>query len=192
MPEPPADVREPSVDAEAQARRVIQNVVELLEDGGITMYALQRNHTSIAISLPNEPESSVQRYLEKFARSGNAFSDPRDHRTIIIVIEPAQNDSNRREELVQALKAEEGELRQRGIDSLLLFGSAAASGSQPHDVDLLARYRPGIRLSAFDIAGIQLYLEDRLGQRVDLSNEKTFPADWRSKVERSGIRIFGS
>jgi predicted nucleotidyltransferase len=180
------------VDAEPQARRTIEKVVALLEDRGVTKYTVQRNLLSIAISLPNEPEGSVQRYFEEFARTDVASRDPRDHHTIVIEIKSPGSERDRREDLVRALKAEENELRQRGISSLLLFGSAAAADSHPNDVDLLARYRSDIRLSAFDVAGIQLYLEDRLGRRVDLSNEKTFPAAWKSEVERSGIRIFDS
>jgi predicted nucleotidyltransferase len=180
------------VDAESQARQAIEKAVDLLENRGVTKYAVLRNVSSISISLPNEPESSVQRYFEEFSRTDAAFRDPRDHHTIIIEIKSPGSERNGREDLVRALKAEENELRQRGVASLLLFGSAAVAGSQPNDVDLLARYRPDIRLSAFDVAGIQLYLEDRLGRRVDLSNEKSFPAAWKSQVERSGIRIFDS
>jgi predicted nucleotidyltransferase len=110
---------------------------------------------------------------------------------------PAQGAASRdavkaRDALLQALRDEEPELRRRGIESLLLFGSAATLKSFPNDIDLLARFRPELRLSAFDIAEIQAYLEQTLGGRVDLSTEATFPSEFRKTAEQSGIRIFGS
>jgi predicted nucleotidyltransferase len=179
-------------------------VVEFLEGRGVTTYAVKRTPSSIVLSLPNEPESAVQRHLEglkgRLKQSGGndradtaedfVVRDPRDHHGIVIEIIGRHDTQDVRDTIVEKLKSEEAELRRRGIDALLLFGSATASPGYPNDVDLLARFRPGLRLSAFDIAEIQGYLEDVLGRRVDLSNEKTFPSAFRVVAERDGIRIF--
>ncbi|MEA2930304.1 MAG: uncharacterized protein QOG38_2732 [Hyphomicrobiales bacterium] len=162
---------------------------------------MQRSPSAIILSLPNEPEVAVQRHLEglkgrlqelvlKFP--DRVSRDPRDHHAIIIEVAASRDAVKARDDLLQALRDEEPELRRRGIESLLLFGSAATLKSFPNDIDLLARFRPELRLSAFDIAEIQAYLEQTLGWRVDLSTEATFPSEFRKTAEQSGIRIFGS
>jgi predicted nucleotidyltransferase len=176
-----------------------------LEERGITKYAVQRNPSSIVVTLPNESESNMQRHVEALSRllgeaaelSADAardviFRDPRDDRAIVIEVRGPASAGDGKDAVVRKLKAEENELRRRGVASLLLFGSASTSKPYPNDVDLLARFRSDVRLSAFDLAGIRLYLEDRLGRRVDLSSEKSFPAEWKQRVEQTGIRIFDS
>jgi predicted nucleotidyltransferase len=165
-----------------------------------------REPSSITLLLPNEPESSVERHFEGLRdrlqeiviRSdahpapGFVSRDPRDQHAIIVSITPAADERFARDELVRRLQNEEGELRSRGIESLVLFGSASTLKPNPHDIDLLASFRREARLSAFDLADIQLYLERRLGRRVDLVNEHVFPAASLEGAERTGIRIFGS
>lgn len=185
--------------------RVTEAIVDFLEDLGVSSYAMRRRPASITLSLPDEPESAVQRHLEGLRdrlqeivisspESPVDFvsRDPRDDHAIIIEIKPAGGDERAaREQLVEDLRSEEAELRRRGIESLILFGSAATLKPSPRDVDLLARFRSDARLSAFDLADIQLYLEQRLGRRVDVSDERTFPAAFLPGVEQTGIRIFG-
>lgn len=181
-------------------------IVDFLEDHGVTSYAVTREPSSITLLLPNEPESSVERHLKGLrdrlqeivirpredAPLDFVSLDPRDHHAIIISIMPAGEEHLARDLLLERLRNEEPELRRRGIESLILFGSASTLKPYPRDIDLLARFRHGTRLSAFDLADIQLYLERRLGRRVDLSDEKTFPANFLAAVEQMGIRIFGS
>lgn len=186
--------------------RVTEAIVDFLEDQGVTSYAVRREPSSVTLSLPDEPESAVERHLEglrdrlqEIAVTSRAVApvdfvsrDPRDHHTIIIDMTPAGNERSDRDSLVQRLRNEEAELRRRGIESLLLFGSASTLEPHPHDVDLLARFRRDARLSAFDLADIQLYLERRLARRVDLSDERKFPTGFLSSVKQTGIPIFGS
>ena len=186
--------------------RVTEAIVDFLEDNGVTSYAVTREPSSITLLLPNEPESSVERHFEGLrdrlqeivirsdadAPLDFVSRDPRDQHAIIVSITPAGEERSARDALVQRLQNEEGELRRRGIESLLLFGSSSTLESNPHDIDLLARFRSDARLSAFDLADIQLYLERRLGRRVDLVTEKTFPAAFLAGLDRTGIRIFGA
>lgn len=192
----------PARDADEENRSKITGaVVDFLEDHGVTTYAVKRSPSSIVLSLPNEPEVAVQRHLEGlkdrlqeivFTFPERVSRDPRDHHAIVIDVASAADPAKARDLLVRALRDEEPELRRRGVESLLLFGSAATLRSHPNDIDLLVRFRPGLRLSAFDLAEIQAYLEQRLGRRVDLSTETSFPADFRKTAEQSGIRIYGS
>ena len=182
-------------------------VVDFLEDHGVTTYAFKRSPSAIVISLPNEPEVSVQHHLEGlrsrlqemvFAAAPDhgtderVLRDPRDHHAIIIEIVSPRDGRTDRDAIVTTLRNAEPELRRRGIESLLLFGSAATLEPHPNDVDLLARFEPAVQLSAFDVAGMQIFLEQILGRRVDLSSERTFPTTFRDAAERSGIRIYGA
>ena len=181
-------------------------VVDFLEDHGVTTYAVTRSPSSIVLSLPNEPEIAVQHHLEGLKdrlqeivlepaaheRHDLILRDPRDHHAIIIEIQSPHDERSTRDAIVRRLKDEEPELRRRGIESLLFFGSAATLKPYPNDIDLLARFRADLQLSAFDIAEVQAYLEQKLGRRVDLSTEKTFPSEFKKIAEQTGIRIFGS
>jgi predicted nucleotidyltransferase len=181
---------------------ITEAVVDFLEGLGVTTYSFSRTPSAIVVSLPNEPDAAIARHAEGIKdrlKSGTPAGqveaigrDPRDRQAIIIAISPARDESQLRDEIMRVLKAEETELRRRGIESLRLFGSVAARKSHPNDVDLLARFRPGLRLSAFDIADTQAYLERRLGRRVDLSNEQTFPSAFKTTAESTGVPIFGT
>jgi len=189
---------------DANDRAITEAVVDFLERHGVSSYALTRNPSAIVLSLPNEPDVAVEGHIDGIrARlqdlSGRAARqaalvtrDPRDHHAIIIEFKSSRGKSNLRDEIVRVLKAEEPELRRRGIESLRLFGSVSTPKAHPADVDLLARFRSDLRLSAFDIADTQAYLEQRLGRRVDLSNEQTFPAAFKIAVEKTGVPIFGT
>lgn len=181
-------------------------IVDFLEARGVTSYAVRREPSSITLSLPDEPETAVEHHVEGLrnrlqavavksragAQSDLVSRDPRDQHAIIVSIYPIAGERPPRDLLVQRLQSEEDALRGRGIESLVLFGSAATRKAFPHDVDLLARFRHDARLSAFDLAEIQLYLEQRLGRRVDLSDERTISTEFRTAVDKTGIRIFGS
>jgi len=193
-------------DGENGRPRVTEAIVDFLEHQGVTSYAVTREPSSITLLLPNEPESSVERHLKGLRDRLQEIvirpvqdppldfvsRDPRDHHAIIVNIMPAGEELPARDSLVQRLRNEEGELRRRGIESLTLFGSASTLKPHPRDIDLVARFRRGSRLSAFDVADIQLYLEQRLGRRVDLSDEKLLPAEFLAGLNRTGITIFSS
>ena len=184
--------------------RVTEAIVDFLEDRGVRSYEVRREPSSITLSLPDEPESAVEDHLDGLRQrlqeiGSRAIApvyfvsrDSRDQHAIIIDMTPAADHGSARELLVQRLRNEEGELRRRGVESLTLFGSASTLKANPHDVDLLARFRRDARLSAFDLADIQLHLERRLGRRVDLSDDRRFPANFLAAIEQTGIRIFGS
>ncbi|MEA2664339.1 MAG: polymerase beta, Nucleotidyltransferase, partial [Candidatus Eremiobacteraeota bacterium] len=188
-----------------ERRRLIEAIVDFLEERGIEKYALARSRSAVSLSLPNAPEHLMERHVaelrdtlrERFAGQlsdvANAVArDMRDDRTIVVKMRPSPAEPSPTEAIVRILKGEENELRRRGVVSLLLFGSTASGKADANDVDLLARFRPDVRLSAFDVANLQRYLEERVDRRVDLSNEKSFPAAWAKQVKDTGISIFGS
>ncbi len=96
-----------------------------------------------------------------------------------------------REQVLARLREREAELRSAGVVRLSLFGSAARGDSRPDsDIDLMAAFDEERRISLLDVVGIQLGLQEWLGQPVDLVEEGTLkPRVWKS-VEPEAIRVF--
>lgn len=76
----------------------------------------------------------------------------------------------KRQDAVEALRRQAGELKALGATALSVFGSTArdqaAAGS---DLDLFIDYDRGSRFSLVDPVGIKQLLERRLGVPVDLT-----------------------
>ena len=63
------------------------------------------------------------------------------------------------------------ELQAEGLLHLRLFGSFARGEATPHsDIDLLADFAPGSRVSLLTLSGLRLRLSDLLNAEVDLSS----------------------
>jgi hypothetical protein len=94
----------------------------------------------------------------------------------------------RRDDVMRILRAHAAELVQRGVLSLLLFGSVARDEARPDsDVDLLVELD---RPSSFDrFMELKLYLEDLLQRRVDLVSARALRAALRPVVEREAVRV---
>ena len=59
--------------------------------------------------------------------------------------------------------------RENGIEFLGVFGSAARGEDRlDSDVDLLARFKSGVRIGFFEWARIEQRLSDKLGKKADL------------------------
>jgi predicted nucleotidyltransferase len=93
-----------------------------------------------------------------------------------------------REEILEILKAHAGELRQRGVTSLRLFGSVARGQASPEsDVDLLVDFQASPSYSEF--MKLRILLEDLLGAKVDLVTENGLRDRVRREVEEEAIRV---
>ena len=96
-----------------------------------------------------------------------------------------------RDEAIVRLKALEPELRDRGVGSLFLFGSTAGNGAGPaSDVDLFFDDNAAKPLSLFGVIGIQHFLRDTLGARVDLMTRDSLHPLLREQIEASAFAIF--
>ena len=94
-----------------------------------------------------------------------------------------------RDELLKTLRAHKPVLQERfGVTSLSLFGSFARDeGRDDSDVDVLVEYDgPATSKSFF---GVQFYLEDLLGRRIDLVTNKALRREFRPYVERDLINV---
>jgi predicted nucleotidyltransferase len=70
-------------------------------------------------------------------------------------------------DVIEKLRAGRGELTERGVRSISVFGSFARDEAGPEsDVDLLVEFdRP---VSLFEFSRVRFFLEELLGRRVDL------------------------
>ncbi|MES1198388.1 MAG: nucleotidyltransferase family protein [Pseudomonadota bacterium] len=96
-----------------------------------------------------------------------------------------------REEAIAKLKGLEPELRQQGVLSLFLFGSTAKDSAGPEsDVDLFFDDNMARPLSLFGVIGIQHFLQDTLGVRVDLMTRDCLHPLLRREIEAEAVHVF--
>ena len=94
-----------------------------------------------------------------------------------------------RDEVLETLRKRKRSLIERfGVVSLALFGSFARDeASTTSDLDLLVRFDGPATSRAY--FGVQFYIEDLLGRRVDLVTDKSLRAEMRPYVEREAIDV---
>jgi predicted nucleotidyltransferase len=75
-----------------------------------------------------------------------------------------------------------------GVTRLALFGSTARDTAEPDsDVDILVAFDgPATSARYF---GVQFYLEDLLGRRVDLVTENALRAELRPFIEKEAVHV---
>ena len=98
-------------------------------------------------------------------------------------------DGMNREEVLDILRTHKPTLAERfGVTELALFGSFARDeANDESDVDVLVRYDgPATSRSYF---GVQFYIEDLLGRRVDLVTHKALRSEFRPYVEREAVDV---
>ena len=94
-----------------------------------------------------------------------------------------------RTEVLDILRTHKPMLAERfGVTELALFGSFARDeATDGSDVDILVRYDgPATSRSYF---GVQFYIEDLLGRRVDLVTHKALRSEFRPYVEREAVNV---
>ncbi len=94
-----------------------------------------------------------------------------------------------RDELLGLLRQHKPILAQNfGVTGLALFGSFARGDAvDGSDVDILVRFDgPATSRSFF---GVQFYIEDLTGRRVDLVTEKALRPRFRPYVEREAVNV---
>lgn len=97
-----------------------------------------------------------------------------------------------RELVVRVLRQHEAEIRARGVTRLRMFGSMARGEAGPEsDVDLIADIDRSARLSLLDLVGLQHFLQDLLGRKVDVGTtvDKMRPR-MRRRFDADAIAVF--
>ena len=75
-----------------------------------------------------------------------------------------------------------------GVASLALFGSFARDqATDASDIDILVRFNGPATSRAY--FGVQFYIEDLLGRRVDLVTEKALRPEFRPHLEREALSV---
>ena len=94
--------------------------------------------------------------------------------------------------IIAKLREHESELKAAGIEHLFLHGSFARGTAvlEVSDVDVIAEFSPGRRLSLLDMVAIENRLADVLGVRVDLSPAKGLKEPVAAKASREAVLAF--
>lgn len=90
-----------------------------------------------------------------------------------------------------ALNSNTDAIKQMGATALYLFGSTARDEAGPDsDIDLFIDYDAGSRFNAFDLIGIKLFLEERLGASVDVTTRDSLHPRLRAGIEKTAVQVF--
>lgn len=99
-----------------------------------------------------------------------------------------------RETVVATLRAHEAELRERGVESVSLFGSVARGERYPQDVDLAVRLSEEFCNGGFDFIRQLDLLERRLrqliGHEVDVIEEPVDRQQFQEEIDRDRALVF--
>ena len=96
-----------------------------------------------------------------------------------------------RDEAIAALRAQESQLRKRGLTHVALFGSTARNEAGPgSDIDLLIDYDHSSEFSLFDLMDVVDHLKQVLGQPVEVALERKLRPRMRARVLRDAIPVF--
>jgi uncharacterized protein len=93
-----------------------------------------------------------------------------------------------REEVIAELRRLRPELERRGVGHVSLFGSLArGEDTDGSDIDIAVVLRPDAHVSGFDFVGIELFLDERLGRKVDLVEEPAQRPSLQAEIERDRV-----
>ncbi len=94
-----------------------------------------------------------------------------------------------RDEVLDSLRTHRHVLAERfGVSELFLFGSFARDqATDESDVDILVRF--DTRATSRSYFGMQFYIEDLLGRRVDLVTDKALRSEVRPYVQREAVDV---
>jgi len=94
--------------------------------------------------------------------------------------------------IIAKLREHESELKAAGIEHLFLHGSYARGTAirEVSDVDVIAEFAPGRRLSILDMVAIENRLADMLGVRVDLSPAIGLKEPVAAQASREAVLAF--
>jgi hypothetical protein len=95
------------------------------------------------------------------------------------------------DDIIQRIRAQESELRRRGIQHLAVFGSMARREARPDsDIDIAVDIQPGRPFSLIRMEDTRLLLEDTLGRPVDLGEVDSLRPHVRTAFQRDRVAVF--
>ncbi|MXP65951.1 hypothetical protein E0493_21625 [Roseomonas sp. M0104] len=94
-------------------------------------------------------------------------------------------------EMLARLRAQELILRQRGIESLWIVGSAPRGEARPgSSIDLIVEFAPGAPNSLAGLTSLRAALSETVGGSVNLAEWGVLREPARDQVEREAVRVF--
>ena len=141
--------------------------------------------------------------LEEFVRRrvasglyGNASEVVREALRGLVEREDAGANARRKavpskDEMRAELAALEKPLRERGLASLALFGSIVRGEARSDsDIDVLVDVDPKVGFSLVDLVSVKLFLENRLGRKVDVVTRQGIEPAVRDRVLNEAESVF--
>ena len=97
----------------------------------------------------------------------------------------------RRAELIRALKAFNGVLRENGATALYVFGSSAGGEERPDsDLDLFIDFDPAAKIpSMFRLMEIEETISKSLGIPVTITTRNALHPLMKRRIERDAVRV---
>jgi len=95
-----------------------------------------------------------------------------------------------RGDVLNALRPLEPELKRLGFAKLYLFGSAARSDPNAHDVDLLYEAEGALKPGFHELVDAWDRLENILGKPVDLVDRELLHQRIRPRVENEMVEVY--
>jgi uncharacterized protein len=94
-----------------------------------------------------------------------------------------------KQEIMSLIKALQGELRQRfKAREIGVFGSVVrGEQSEASDIDVLVDFEDGADL--FDLVGLGLFLEEKLGQKVDVVPRRALREELKGAVLKEVVNL---
>jgi predicted nucleotidyltransferase len=118
------------------------------------------------------------------------FSGKYNHASFLVDPYAAKVSTMRKAQALKVLKDHKSALAEDfGVIRLALFGSTVRDSAGPDsDIDILVKFDgPATSARYF---GVQFYLEDLLGQSVDLVTDKALREELRPFIEREAVNVW--
>jgi hypothetical protein len=116
----------------------------------------------------------------------------RDHPSPLVDrIDSSYNEKMNRDVVIATLRANEAPLREKGVVSVALFGSAArGEASSGSDLDIMVEIDPAARIDVYDYAGITQFIADLFPVRVDVAERAMLIEPVRETADRDALLAF--
>ena len=99
-----------------------------------------------------------------------------------------KNRTDKKDTMIRILSSHRKDITAFGVRSLYLFGSVArGEATEQSDVDVLVEFASSPGFDGY--MGLKLYLEDLLGQPVDLVMNTALRPSVRPIVEQEAVRV---
>jgi len=94
-----------------------------------------------------------------------------------------------KQEILNIIRALQGDLKQRyKVKEIGVFGSVVREEHQrASDIDVLVDFEAGADL--FDLVGLGLFLEEKLGQKVDVVPKRALREEIRGRVLKEVVNL---